>query len=59
MFGMCIALALIRGRFSFTLSLPSCIVLCLDQTMNTEIITEIPSEDCKEKVKKVCCLLDI
>ena len=45
---MCIALALICGILS-----QAVLSYVLDQTMDIEI-DEIPSEDCKDKVKKVC-----
>ena len=48
-FGVCIALALICGILS-----QAVLSYVLDQTMDIEIVDEIPSEDCKDKVKKVC-----
>ena len=57
-FGECIALSVMYGG-----SLPHFLSQAVlsyaldDTTLGEEIIDEIPSVECRDKVKKVCCVL--
>ena len=53
-FGVCVALALICGGSLPHFLSQAVLSYFLDQTMDTKILDEIPSEDYKDKAKKVC-----
>ena len=53
-FGVCVALALICGGSLPHFLSQAVLSYFLDQTMDTKILNEIPSEYYKDKAKKVC-----